>query len=171
MAKVNTSQNSTTYSDHYDITYDTAQGSCLGPLLFILFCNDIQQLPLFWTPILLMDNTTLLNSHRNPGYLKFTITHNMEILLDWFNANQLLLNMNKPALICFWPKEKHFNISVNNMEVTRVSSTKFLGVYLNEELSWDMHINQLYKKLQANCHLTSHVTYSTKTASDTSRVI
>ena len=153
MAKVNTSQNNTTYSEHYDITCGTAQSSCLGPLLFNLFCNDIQQLPLYGTLILFTDDTRLLYSHRNIGYLNFTIIHDMEILLDWFNTNQFSLNMNKTALSHFWLKEKHFNISVNYTELTRVYSTKFLGIHLDEELSWDTHINQLYKKLQANKHL------------------
>ena len=156
MAKVNTSQNNTTCSEHYDITYCTAQGSCLGPLLFMLFYNDIQQLPLYGTLILFADDRTLFNSHRNPGYLKFTITHNMEILLDWFNANQLSLNMNKTALIHFWPKERHFNISLNKKEMTQMSSTKFLGAHLVKSYP-GTHISTSYiKKTTSKSSLVQH---------------
>ena len=57
-----TSGNVITRSDSYDIMYGTAQVSCLGPLLFILFCNDIYLLPTFSKIILFVDDTTLVNS-------------------------------------------------------------------------------------------------------------
>ena len=54
VAKVTTSTNNTTYSDSYDISYGTAQGNCLGPLL--IFCNDVHRLPLYGHIILFADN-------------------------------------------------------------------------------------------------------------------
>ena len=63
IAKVKTNPNTITYSEPYHITYGTAQGSCLGPLLFILFCNDIKLLPLYGKLVLFADDTTLLNTH------------------------------------------------------------------------------------------------------------
>ena len=91
--KVPVSSNYVSYSDCYDITYGTAQGSCLGPLLFILFCNDIQYLPLYGHLILFADDTTLLSSQRSIKFLKYTLQHDMELLIQWFKANQLSLNM------------------------------------------------------------------------------
>ena len=79
-AKVPVSSGHVSYSDCYNITYGTAQGSCLGPLLFILFCNDIQYLPLYGNLILFADDTTLLSSQTSIKFLKYTLQHDMELL-------------------------------------------------------------------------------------------
>ena len=68
VAKVPTSQGKVTYSDTYDISYGTAQGCCLGPLLFIIFCNDIHNLPLYGKLILFADDTTLKHHHRHRSF-------------------------------------------------------------------------------------------------------
>ena len=98
-AKISVSSNHVSYSDCYDITYGTSQGSCLGPLLFILFCNDIQYLPLYGHLILFADDTTLLSSQKSINFLKYTLQHDMELLTQWFKANQLSLNMAKTMLV------------------------------------------------------------------------
>ena len=63
IAKVTTGPNQTIESDRFNITYGTSQGSCLGPLLFIIFVNDIHLLPLYSKIILFADDTTIFNSH------------------------------------------------------------------------------------------------------------
>ena len=95
ITKVSTSKGNTTKSTPFYITYGTAQGSCLGPLLFILFSNDMHLLPIYGCLILFADDTTLLNHHRNPRFLHYVTHHDMAILFDWFKANQLLLNFPK----------------------------------------------------------------------------
>ena len=59
VAKITTMDEVTIKSDQHNITFGTAQGSCLGPLLFVIFCNDIYQLPIFGKLILFADDTTL----------------------------------------------------------------------------------------------------------------
>ena len=77
-----TTNNGVTKSGTFDITYGTAQGSCLGPLLFILFCNDIQLLPTYLKIILFADDTILLYSHKNLKFLKYALEHDMVLLSD-----------------------------------------------------------------------------------------
>ena len=114
-----------TYSDVYDIQYGTAQGSCLGPLLFIIFCNDIQQLPLIGSLILFADDTTLSHSHKNINYLEFALKHDMGLLLDWFRANKLTLNLNKTVMMQYWPgKGRQAKLSIENNEIPMVEHTK-----------------------------------------------
>ena len=105
VAKVTTGPGNTTYSEPFKIEYRTTQGSCLGPLLFILFCNDIKYLPLYGQLILFADDTTLLNHHKNKVFLHFILQQNMEMLREWFNANQLSLNLNKMVMMNLWSND------------------------------------------------------------------
>ena len=152
-AKVPVSSNYVSYSDCYDITYGTAQGSCLGPLLFILFCNDIQYLPLYGHLILFADDTTLLSSQKSIKFLKYTLQHDMELLIQWFKANQLSLNMSKTTLVRFWPNNNTFTININNEPITESEVTRFLGVMVDNRLTWSSHIAFLHQKLLANKHM------------------
>ena len=94
-AKFSVSPNKIAYSEKFSILYGTSQGSCLGPLLFVLFCNDIHLIPTYGHLILFADDTTLLNHHHNRNFLNYMMTHDMNLLADWFKANQLSLNMCK----------------------------------------------------------------------------
>ena len=80
VAKITTGPNTTTKLDRFSITYGTAQGSCLGPLPFIIFVNDIHLLPLYSKIILFADDTTIFNSHKASQYLQYMIEHNLHIM-------------------------------------------------------------------------------------------
>ena len=149
MAKITTSLNNVTYSNSYDIMYGTAQGSCLGPLLFLIFCNDVHLLPLYGQIILFADDTNLFCSHCDRKFLEFMLKHDMELLTFWFRANQLSLNMGKTVLMTFWDTQ-NMNVIVDNTVILHVEQTKFLGVILDRQLTSRNHTNTLYNKIIAN---------------------
>ena len=153
VAKVLTNSNSITYSEQFQITYGTAQGSCLGPLLFILFCNDIKILPLYGKLILFTDDTTLLNTHNNKNFLRYSTVHDLEILMNWFNANQLSLNLSKTIQLNFWEDKIGKCINIDGIEIPLVTHTKFLGVHIDHTLSWKIHVGHLHTKLMTNKNL------------------
>ena len=82
VAKVTTSRNKTIKSDKFDITYGMAQGSCLGPLLFIIFVNDIHLLPIYSKIILFANDTAIFNSHTSNKYLRFILEHDLSLMTD-----------------------------------------------------------------------------------------
>ena len=153
VAKVPVSNNKITYSDKFEITYGTAQGSCLGPLLFIIFCNDIHLLPLYGHLILFADDTTLINSQKTNGLLHFTMEHDSRILSEWFKVNQLSLNISKMVLMQFWPTHSQWDIKTDGQAIPNVNEHTFLGVHIDNKLNWNKDISMLYNKLQANKHL------------------
>ena len=151
--KISVSSNQMVYSKKFNITYRTAQGSCLSPLLFVLFCNDIHLLPTYGTLILFADDTTLFNHHQNRNFLNFIMTHDMSILDDWFRGNQLSLNLSKIVSMLFWPNGKELKINMDGLIILQVTRTHFLGFILDEELSWSAHISHIKDKLLVNKHM------------------
>ena len=93
-----TCSNEDTYSDQYSIEYGTLQGSCLGPLIFLIFVNDMSLHLSDGDIIQFADDTTLIFGHRNKNYLKFCIECELATLQDWFYANKLTLNIEKSGL-------------------------------------------------------------------------
>ena len=79
--------------------------------------------------------------------------HNLMLMNEWFKANQLSLNMAKSVIIKFWSKGEDFSVVMDGTTIPQVSSTKFLGVYMGENLTWEQHIVNLYNKLMTNQHL------------------
>ena len=100
--------------------------------------------------MLFADDTTLLNTHCNKNFLKYSIIHDLEILMSWFNMNQLSLNSQKTVIINFWEDKTSSGISIDGKEIPLVKSIKFLGVHLDHRISWSTHIDQLHKKFMAN---------------------
>ena len=143
------------YSTQHPITYGTAQGSCLGALLFIIFCNDIHRLDLYGSLILFADDTTLISTNKSKKYLEFQMQHDMATLIDWFKANKLSLNFTKSVLIRFWREESEprENLNIHGLYIPEVDTTKFLGVHLDKNLNWDDHLTQLVNKLNSNWYL------------------
>ena len=88
-------------SNTYDIEFGTPQGSCLGPLIFLIFCNDLQLHLDHMTCFQFADDTTLLFGHKNKYYMRYCIESDLETLQDWFNANKLTLNLKKTVYMLF----------------------------------------------------------------------
>ena len=101
-----------------------------------------------------MDDTTLVNSAKNVNFLRYTLEHDMSLLIDWYKANQLSLNISKTVLIKFWPNnDKEFQIKIGQADVINQTHTKFLGVTIDDHLTWCEHCNTIYNKLLVNKRL------------------
>ena len=147
--------NGTEYSDWYDVEYGTPKGSCLGPLLFLIFCNDLYRNLEFLECLQFADETTLYYGHKNKNFLLCCLEHDLEIISDWFKANKLTLNLNKTVFMLFHPKGHKMNEKkkIEDKVLSNSRETKFLGIWLNYNLSWESHIHQLTLKLKRNLML------------------
>ena len=101
------SDNGYCYSDYHKIEYGTPQGSCLGPLLFLVYTNDIHIHLEYTKCILFADDTTLYFSHKNLNYLKFCIEFDLGNIIDWFRSNGLTLNLEKSECVLLTLSRKH----------------------------------------------------------------
>ena len=97
----------------------------------------------------------MYTSHRNSNYLNYIIQQDLDNLYTWFKVNSLTLNIQKSAAMDFLPEHKqptHSNIILkfedSNLPVT--NTTKFLGVIIDNRLTWHEHIDNVIKKVSAN---------------------
>ena len=131
------------YSDEFPITFGTPQGSCLGPLIFLIFNNDIHKHLLYCNTILFANDTTLYKTDHNIQFLKKCLENDLILLMDWFRANKLTLNLNKTQCMLFKSKKTCPDIKLEkeNVIIGQESHAKFLGLNLGSELNWTPHIN------------------------------
>ena len=147
-----------TYSNEFMIDFGTPQGSCLGPLLFLLFTNDLHLHLEHCKCILFADDTTLYISHGNKNYMEWCIQQDLITLQDWFCANKLTLNLNKTVYMHFGcGNQLHYTdkykITIDSMTLPVVTHTKFLGMWIDNQLNWQTHFDYMCLKIIRNTQL------------------
>ena len=93
-------------STQLDVNLGVPQGSVLGPLLFLIYVNDIVNSSNLLKFSLFADDTVVLYSHKNVTTLVSTINQELQILNDWFKCNKLFLNFMKTKYVLFHSKKK-----------------------------------------------------------------
>ena len=144
------------FSESYHVEYGAPQGSVLGPLLFLVFTNDLHRHLENCRCILFADDTTVYMSHRNLNYLNHCLEHDLGLISNWFKANILTLNANKTVVMQFLHRKSTGqikSIKIGNTQLPFVRETKFLGIWLDDKLSWKPHIAKLTNKLKRNLNL------------------
>ena len=129
------------------------QGSILGPLLFLIYINDLFKSSPVLKFIMFADDTNLFFSHKDVNSLYETVNIELEKVNIWFKANKLSLNVSKTNYILFHQKRKEDylplrlpSLTINNCEINRVTKTKFLGLIVDEHLTWNEHIKVVEKQ-------------------------
>lgn len=124
------------------------QGSILGPLLFLIYVNDIINSAPFLSYVLFADDTNVFYSHTDLNSLITTLNSELVKLSCWFKCNKLSLNINKTNCIYFRNNNSRQNalqqnILIDGLPLVEKEFTKFLGVTIDSQLNWKNHIDRI----------------------------
>jgi hypothetical protein len=125
------------------------QGSILGPILFLLYINDLPNISKTSRFILFADDTTCLMPCKHSPDNTLLIDAECEIITEWFIANRLALNVVKCKSIYFSLNRCAVfrNVYLNGQVVDRVNTVKFLGCCIDSQMNWHDHINEVSLKI------------------------
>ena len=139
-------------SSKLDIQCEVPQGSTLGPLLFLLYINDLRLALKHAIASHFGDDTCILYASNKLKSIETVLYYDLKSISDWLKANRLSLNVDKSKLLMFKSKQRMLNsdsisIKLGGVKLIPADSVKYLGLHLDKYLSCDLQTNQLSKKL------------------------
>ncbi len=134
------------------VTCGVPQGSILGPLLFIIYINDLASVSEKIFAILFADDTNIFLEGSNLADVISMLNTELMHVSKWLMANKLSLNLEKTHYMVFHRSKVKTNtcnypLLIKNFELQELTSTKFLGVIIDNKLSWTSHIAYIKNKI------------------------
>ena len=130
-------------SDELNVSCGVPQGYVLGTLLFLLFFNDLPSTVHNRNLIMYADANSYLSTAPSMSDLIDVSQNKIKALMTWFIENKL--NKSKTGFIHFTPRLSNYNISslinVNSKSLEQVQNTRFLGIYIDNAINWEIHID------------------------------
>ena len=144
------------------VTCGVPQGSVLGPILFLVYVNDLHRCLGNTMIRMFADDTNLTLFHERSDYLKEMSLTKIKALMKWCECNKLTINWDKTYYIVFHAKNKKIGSYFNEMNVSgntvkRVSCVKYLGIYIDELLTWRDHVSHVHKSLIRYYGIFNHI--------------
>ena len=138
--------------DHF-LTCGIPQGTILGPLLFLIYINDLPNCLLNSVPRMYADDTHLTFASNNILNINTVLNEDLARVEKWLIANKLTLNASKTEVMLIGSRQRlstfhnPLSLIVDGAPISQVSSTKSLGVHIDQNLSWNVHVEKLCKKI------------------------
>ena len=145
-------------SEDSEVLCGVPQGSILGPLLFILYMNDLPCVIKNCLVSLYADDTCLYFASDNPEELEKNINDDLNAICEWLSHNKLMLNVKKCKFMLIGSKRKrqkfeNITIKINNSPIEKVNHCRYLGIEIDSDLSWMPQVNNVRAKVLRNFHV------------------
>ena len=139
-------------SESLKITVGVPQGSILGPLLFIIYINGVQSCLENCRMVIFADDIAMFCPASTAVELRAKLDFDLQGVMNWLRNNKLLLNVPKSKLMIIGNSRKlkefaNIQLIANDTPLERVQNFKYLGVVIDENLSWKSHIEKLQLKV------------------------
>ena len=126
------------------------QGSILGPILFLVYINDLAKICRNTLPFLFADDTNLFISGSNLPQIEEMLNQELQEISLWLKVNKLSLNIKKTHYMLFTNKRSTkpcISVDIDGHSIDAVEYTRFLGIYIDNELNWKKHIAYISGKV------------------------
>ena len=138
------------------------QGSILGPLLFLIYINDLPNCLEHCRVIMYADDTVIYFCGKYCREVEYHLNIDLANLAEWFNSNYLTLNISKSKFVLFGSNRKlqtcqGINLTIDDENLESADSMKYLGVIINKSMKWNEHIESLIAKLNQRIGLLKRV--------------
>ena len=126
------------------ITTGVPQGSILGPVLFLLYINNLDSSGGNSKMYMFADDTTIFNAKKN---VSFTMQPEMDLISNWMTSNKLTINIDKCEVMCFGSGNPP-PLKIKDTPIRCKISYKYLGLHVDKRLRFNQHIEYLVKKIE-----------------------
>ena len=138
-------------SQRGEVKCGVPQGSVLGPLFFLLYVNDMVASCKELELVLFADDTNIFAKGKNPAELFNKVNTGLKSLSRWFSHNKLTLNLKKTEYVYFGGGGKRVvpagGLKIGSEPIRRVEGARFLGVWIDEGITWNGHIDKVRSKV------------------------
>ena len=150
-------------SDELQVTNGVPQGSVLGPLLFLIFINDLPNVSKLLQFYLFADDTNIYYESSDLLNIQTILNRELRKVRKWLDANRLALNIDKTNLVLFHSSPRKLTqtivLKLGKSKIEQETHVRFLGVLLDSTLSWRYHLIELSNKLTRTVGLCYKIRY------------
>ena len=139
-------------SSSLPLDFGVPQGSLLGPLLFVIYINDLPKCLMHSEISMYADDTVIYYTGSHVNVIRENLQEDLKRVEQWLTSNRLILNHSKTKGLLFGTRQllqtsSDFVLQIQGKDIERVTKFNYLGVMLDEQLHWKEHVDSICKKV------------------------